>query len=578
MITDETLKVLTNKSSLLKEQQYMNQLQWDSNGFNYKTWPEPVKNLFRETALQYKGKMSIDVEKPKNAYVIRSFFKTLYNAILQDPNKYGVVFSQEDYNKAITSLEEGLKELYPDPKKGQRKDRTPYKEKKSTKVMVGKFFYPFQVVQALAVVGPTEIQVSEKKDEELMVIMPEIKDLIDPPDTPLASIDDGNGDDGNIEDEELKINNNGDILIWPGNPFLLGSKECMQNIAAAEALLAKGLVVPNNVIIFIPRSGADGDFETTCITNYLHTKEGLNSKLKDKDFAVISNIKTLAFQKKQQTNESFSPQERMRQKLFEEEGVKQGNAGQVENIVNTKDTSQVGIEFGMNSAQRKIYCTQRIFNEITKANPASLGLNIVPTLIPGCVDDKSYTSLGKQIFNDILTFIKGNKSGSKSAEDKSTAVASMSKQQESHYFNDNKMFHLTEGTNPPGWNWDEIKTNNAVKSYLKNVFADVETMQKGFNDGGNPKTSHNIIKGVLAEIGKYYGAALTDGADMMLEGFGLGFMMPLVKRGMDELKKSKENPHTEGLEAFIESDKSTSLIQSSGDATHYIDVNTGGTK
>ena len=75
------------------------------------------------------------------------------------------------------------------------------------------------------------------------------------------------------------------------------------------------------------------------------------------------------------------------------------------------------------------------------------------------------------------------------------------------------------------------------------------------DDGGNPSMASRVLKQIATEIGKDWGAALTDGLDLTLQGVGLGWMMPLMKAGAEKLRNEQKNHEYEGLEALVRSNE-----------------------
>lgn len=430
---------------------------------------------------------------------------------------------------------------------------------------------------------------------------------------------------GNVQESNLK----GAYLMWPANPPFF-SKTTEDNIKYAESLI--GSTVPqSNVFIYVPRAGGDGDFSSSCLDIYLHSKLGLSSGLKSKKgFAGITSVKTFILQikntiQKATENETeqnaqaqnqqdqsqkpaavpalpadnsntlrastqMSTRERMLARLFEDgEGVKtvHGDSSSAQKTTATAVGSAATLQQSYENAI-VIYATPRVrqdFEKFRKVFKQDLGLDLVlPDESHGNImkDDKDALAGGKQVYQDILSFINGEKTGSAGAEDTKVAMTSAQSLSEAGpkptQQPDSQDDTKEEKPDPAKgkWDWSYIKTNTAAKQVIQKIFADVELLKKGFDDGGNPNKMFLAAKAAATEYAKKWAAALGDGGDMMLEGVGMGWIVPAFKKGMEKLRSAEEE--YQGIEAFVRSDKSNTLFSLLNDPDYYIEYGseTGG--
>lgn len=443
--------------------------------------------------------------------------------------------------------------------------------------------------------------------------------VVDNSNKQLAVVDNNNQQDeaeGGVQESNLK----GAYLMWPANPPFL-TETTKKNIKYAESLI--GPTVPqSNVFIYVPRAGGDGDFSSSCLDIYLHSQLGLGSKLKSKKgFAGITSVKTFILQIKNtiqkatenkeaeqqqqaqtQTASSngntnthlknstqMSARERMLARLFEEEGQKtvQGDSSSAQKTTATAVGGAATLQQSYENAI-VIYATPRVRQDFEKFRDVfkqDLGLDLVlPDVSHGNImeDDKDALAGGKQVYQDILSFINGEKTGSAGAEDTKVAVKSMQAISEAGpkptQQPDPQDDAKEEKPDPAKgkWDWSYIKTLTGAKQVIQKIFADVELLKKGFDDGGNPNKMFLAAKAAATEYAKKWAAALGDGGDMMLEGVGMGWIVPAFKKGMEKLRSAEEE--YQGIEAFIRSDKSNTLISLLEDPTFYIEYGseTGG--
>lgn len=366
-------------------------------------------------------------------------------------------------------------------------------------------------------------------------------------------------------------------LIWPANPYFRFSKT-LKNIAYAESLLKNGTVKPSNVFVFVPRKGADGDFGYSCITQYLNSKLGLASSMGVNSHKLITQVGTFVQNCKPQNiqKESVkldSSRERMRAKLFEAEEGTASTEGRSEKVAATDaaaKTSKTTASAGTNASTNAItvYCTPRIkklFESQAQLFTAA-GLQLV-AISDGFEDDDEALKAGKQVFSDMLTFKKGTKSFSASNTDRKQAMSSMQKQQASYIDRRDRLHESAADIKL--WDWENIKANTAAKQYVSLVQTDVDMIQKGMDDGGNPNKLVGVAKAIFTDLMKDWSAALGDASDLFFEGIGMPWIARAIKTGAQQYRKAPEE--YEGIEAFIRSDLSTSLKAAAGKPDDYIE-------
>lgn len=439
-------------------------------------------------------------------------------------------------------------------------------------------------------------------------------------------------EESSVQDSDVKSA----YLIWPANPPFL-TETTKNNIKYAESLI--GSTVPqSNIFIYVPRAGGDGDFSSSCLDIYLHSKLGLSSGLKSKKgFAGITSVKTFILQikntiQKATENETeqnaqaqnqqdqsqkpadvpalpannsnimrdstqMSTRERMLARLFEDgEGVKTvlGDSSSAQKTTATAVGGAATLQQNYENAI-VIYATPRVrqdFEKFRKVFKQDLGLDLVlPDESHGntMIDDKDALAGGKQVYQDILSFINGEKTGSAGAEDTKVAMKSAGslKEADEQPKDAKQELQQTEQQQQPQkeekpdpakgkWDWTYIKTNTAAKQVIQKIFADVELLKKGFDDGGNPNKMFLAAKAAATEYAKKWAAALGDGGDLILEGVGMGWFVPAFKKGAEKLRSAEEE--YQGIEAFVRSDKSNTLFSLLNDPDYYIEYGseTGG--
>lgn len=392
----------------------------------------------------------------------------------------------------------------------------------------------------------------------------------------------------------------GDYLIWPANPPFF-SDITKKNIEIAEKLLIDGKVPQSNVFVYVPRAGGDGDFSASSLDIYLHSKNGVSSQMKSKKgFAGITSVKTFVLQIKnaystakvteempqqgalpassKKQEHTITPRERMLARLFEEEGQKNVQGDSQHSLAQTTAVAQ-----GQQKNTITIWCTPRVKKDFLAQkklfDEIGLALNLPDNAMK---DDNEMLSGGKKVYQDILSFINGEKTGSAGAEDTKMAVTSMQAIHEADEKNkkepQTEQPQKEEKPDPAKgkWDWSYIKTNTAAKQVIQKIFADVELLKKGFDDGGNPNKMFLAAKAAATEYAKKWAAAFGDAADMTLEGFGLGWVAPAIKAATEKVRTAEEE--YQGIEAFVRSDKSNNLFSLLEDPNFYIEYGseTGG--
>lgn len=409
----------------------------------------------------------------------------------------------------------------------------------------------------------------------------------------VKSTDSGKSDTEPSSDDNPPSDPTKGYLIWPANPYLNISGITGQNIKAAEKLIADDVTPAENVYLYIPKKGADGDFCNSAIEDYLCSKLGLSSRLGVKQYKTITQIATFVQNCKgeNQTKTQFTEtaRERMRSLLFEGD-VKVLDKGSSSSSLKTNAAAQGGTKqanagSGSNNVLT-IYCTPRIgkYFEQNKSlfDKIGMSLNIKTNLFK---DDTEALKEGQTIFKDILTFNNGTKSFSAGKQDTKDTMTSLSKQNASYIDDRNRLFEddnassvddnapvekesLSKGNDASRWTWENIKANDGAKDFLKRIQTDVAEIEKGLDDGGNPSKLVGMAKAALTTWGKTWGAAVGDAADFFAEAAGLGWIMPALKASAEKYRSSEEE--YDGIEAFVRSKYSKSLLNAAEDPDFYI--------
>lgn len=217
-------------------------------------------------------------------------------------------------------------------------------------------------------------------------------------------------------------------------------------------------------------------------------------------------------------------------------GTKGGSAGKR----NTKDTI----------ASQKV--NESVLHEADTMTALSTQVASNPAVANGTITNRGTTSPANRGSSEVANNSNGNNNGN---NDKNNSSSSSN-----------------GGGNSGGdWSWESIKANQGAKDFISNLNGAVGAVKKGLDDGGNPSMFTRIAKNEMAEIAKPLAAAATDAADLMLEGLGLGFIMPLVKSGIEEFKKEKDNKKYEGLEALVRDSNFQKLTHYFGDPKQFIE-------
>lgn len=344
--------------------------------------------------------------------------------------------------------------------------------------------------------------------------------------------------DDDTTNKASNIDINKGFIIWPLNPFL-------PNLQKTDTIineLKKPIYQNCTVITTSINKGGDGHFDLNSFIECLHHRKGtalINHF--NKEVPTITSWKTFAMLVAQKIKETTTVKNLRTFALKEanEEGVETApsNAG-----VSKFNTSLNGASIGKGAIT--IYCSTEVYNQlgpIKKMLWENNKIEIEPQRVEA-FDDPELGSAGKEIFNTFLEYINGKKTGSAAAQDTQDTQTSQ-KINESHLKEDIEV----------DWSWESIKANSGAKQYITRLFSAVEAIKDGLDDGGNPSMASRVMKQVATEVGKEWGAALTDGADFMLQGVGLGWMMPLIKAGIDKRREEADKHEYEGLEALIRS-------------------------
>lgn len=393
-----------------------------------------------------------------------------------------------------------------------------------------------------------KIIVSNKSDNNK-----EIVDLLNEKESPI------NNNIDNTSNNSNDVDITKGFLIWPANPYLNINGITGENIKVAENLIKTGSVAPENIFIYVPKKGADGDFNFNCINMYLNSKLGLSSNLGLKNYKIITSIPTFVQCCKPENNiKEYKTIINKSKQLYEDDSVK---------VMSSNDSMHSAATNAVIKSVNKatIYCTPRIasyFNKDKKLfDEIGLSIEINSSIFK---DDTIALSQGQQIFKDILSYENGTKAFSASKTDTKDTLTSINKQKESVLFN-----KLLKENNSNLWTWDNIKANLGAKQFIQYEFADVETIKKGLSDGGNPNKLVSVIKSIFTEYGKVLGAALGDAADLALESWGLGWLGPAIKAAGNAYRKAPEE--YEGIEAFVRSNNSKSLFDAAEEPDFYIE-------
>lgn len=372
------------------------------------------------------------------------------------------------------------------------------------------------------------------------------------------------------------------ILIFPLNPFFPGLAET-QNIAKYIETKYKGF----NIINCVLNKGGDGKFSYSAIETYKQHRLGVNSSLRN--IGCITSLKTFAkilIEKSNADNaqtlqsirgsidKSLLPRNRIIEKaLLNEDGTaftQVGVGGQSDFSKETQFSGQLSTdENGKKSIS--IICSPEYDSMIRNGeflkilDEANITVNIYTD---NNLKTDSISSNGKKVFNAILQYVNGKKflsAEKRDTEDLQKSQNSLNNNDASINPSDAKVGEDSENITNVGdtrlgdandkesidWSWDNIKANGGAKFYVNKLYSDVEAIKKGVDDGGNPSQIAKLTKQIFAEVGKEWAAALTDAADFGLEGIGLGWIMPLIKKGSETLRNEKNNKKYEGVEAFV---------------------------
>ena len=342
------------------------------------------------------------------------------------------------------------------------------------------------------------------------------------------------------------------FIIFPLNPFLPGSNDF--NTIDAELKKYQDCFP----IVMLSDQGADGAFDVFSFVSYKNHKSGLSTKFNK--YATLTSFKTFTkvilnnLSVQESTNNNInSPRNKTLDKILKEAEGQEVTVGNNPNSRQNVKTEFKGVSFanGFKIVATSDYLAKMgpnsEFSQILKINWTDnthgkiLGkINI--TLEQFNANVNNIRNDGKTVFNSILEYVNGKKSGSASKRGTDDTATSQR-------INESKLKEA--GGQQADWSWESLKINMGAKEYLDRLFSSVQSIKKGLDDGGNPNLCSRITKNVLAQIGKSWGAALMDAGDLGLEGIGLGWMLPLVKAGIEEFDKEKNNKEYEGIEAWV---------------------------
>lgn len=384
----------------------------------------------------------------------------------------------------------------------------------------------------------------------------------------IAADQDSNDETLNNETpEDEKVAYTGQFLIWPLNPLLPGIKDEFDKVVEAIEKY-KGYTV----VVTSLNKGGDGQFDIGSFNQFKHHKAGVSFGTAEKDSFPVTSWKTLA--KYIIDNQSDSKITESHTKL--DISLKLLNEGD-SNLVDTKTAqfgnSSIKTSIGDRKFSKNIHivCSPEMKTSMEKDGffdlLKPLGIDEKNCIIPDPdLSTPKTIEAGKIIFKTFLEYINGKKTGSAAAQDTSDTLTSQKM---------NESTSLKEADSQTyDWSWESLKVNTGAKEYIKGLYDSVKAIKDGLDDGGNPSMASRVLKQVATEVGKEWGAALTDGADFMMQGLGLGWMMPLIKAGIETQRKEAPNKEFEGPEALVRSEEFKSLTAYFGDPKAFIEKGT----
>lgn len=368
------------------------------------------------------------------------------------------------------------------------------------------------------------------------------------------------------------------FFIFPANPFLPGVAD-FADIIRSTIDKCKGCVP----IVMVSDQGADGAFDEHCFDSFKSHKLGVSSEFKDyciltsfKTFAKIILDRSVVKPKPAQTISENTKREKRLSLLLNEAEAEEirtvAQTGKRQNI-KSKGFNNANFNNGFTIVAPSIYAEKiQGQSEFSKMLGIAWNGNVGTitnidgsphiTFTPLELDLGPLRAAGTEVFKSILEYVNGKKSGSASSRGTNETIASQ-KMNESYY--------LREADENFDWSWENIKVNMGAKEYLDRLFASVTDIKKGLDDGGNPSLLLRVAKKTLANVTSSWAAALTDAADLALEGIGLGWMMPLIKAGSEELRKEKPNKTYEGIEAWVRDPSFKAISKYFGNPRDFIE-------
>ena len=530
----------------------MNGTFFNSNPQGYNWTPQMISKF--DSMIKEAG-----LTKSKNGLteqIFKTFCKVLrdfYKEVQSNPQQYGVSIDNRQSFVDTKDEQEFFNFLQKDPPFNNSKD------------YLKSFLFNIKPSANLAI-SPQQKQLIVQQTKELAQQMNKDLENIEQPQPP-ANTNDDQEKLNNEAPEDEKVAYTGQFLIWPLNPRLPGIRDEFDRVVKAIEKY-KGYTV----IVTSLNKGGDGQFDIGSFNQFKHHKTGVSFGTSEKNSISVTSWKTFA--KYIIDNQTSSKITESHSKL--DLSLKLLNEGD-SNIVDTK-TAQVGdskiktnvgdIKFNKNI---HIVCSPEMETSMKKdgfldlLKPLEIDVNNCIVRDPNLSTPKTVEA-GKIIFKTFLEYINGKKAGSAAVQDTADTLTSQKM---------NESTSLKEADNPQpdtdDWSWENLKVNTGAKEYINGLYSSVKAIKDGLDDGGNPSMASRIFKQIVTEVGKEWGAALTDGADFMMQGLGLGWMMPLIKAGIETQRNEAPNKEFEGLEALVRSEEFKNLTAYFGDPKAFIE-------
>lgn len=470
-------------------------------------WTQQMIDKFAELVNQQKGK--------KNN-IIDIAFSTLFKDLIAQPQNYGI---KPLTGESLSIANRVIKNPYTASqgvKSGKKNNRT----------------NPWEVVIK---VEPASTELALTAGNQLQTT--NVENALTNVDEKSIQEYDGDSQSDGTTNKANNVDINKGFIIWPLNPFL----PKLQKTDAIINELKKPIYQNCTVVTTSINKGGDGHFDLNSFVDCLHHRKGtalINHF--DENTPTITSWKTFAMLIAQ----NRKVEETATVKNFRTFALKEANEEGVDNVSSNAGTSKFNTSLNGASIGKgviTIYCSTEVYNQlgpIKKMLWENNKIKIEPQKVEA-FDDPELGPAGKEIFNIFLEYINGKKAGSAAAQDTQDTQTSQKINESQEIIED--------------WSWESIKANSGAKQYITRLFSAVEAIKDGLDDGGNPSMASRVMKQVATEVGKEWGAALTDGADFMMQGLGLGWMMPLIKAGIDKRREEAGKHEYEGLEALVRS-------------------------